>query len=85
MQTMIHEMRHAYQHRATENQRNAVVSQKTIDSWADNFANYKSMKNGYSFEEYLSQSVEWDAKNFAKQLTDIVGIQPMYAGSWAAL
>ena len=82
-QTIIHEMRHAYQHHSVRNDRSVLVSSQTIRAWENNFNNYKSPSLGNTFEEYLSQPVEWDAKNFAKQFTDIMGINPEYGGSWS--
>ncbi len=82
-QTIIHEMRHAYQRYSVTNEKNVLVSSQTIKAWEDNFNNYKSPSSGSTFEEYLSQPVEWDAKNFAKQYTDIMGINPEYEGSWS--
>ena len=83
-QTIIHEMRHAYQHHCVKNSNAVLVSSQTIKKWEDNLqpGHYKSPKLGYSFEEYLAQPVEWDAKNFAKQLSEMLGIQPEYKGSW---
>ena len=82
-QTMIHEMRHAYQHHSVRNGRSVLVSSQTIREWENNFNNYKSPSLGSTFEEYKSQPVEWDAKNFAKQFTDIMGVNPEYEGSWS--
>ncbi len=82
-QTIIHEMRHAYQHYSVTNEKSVLVSTQTIRAWEDNFNNYKSPSSGSTFEEYLSQPVEWDAKNFAKQYTDIMGTNPEYEGSWS--
>lgn len=82
-QTIIHEMRHAYQHHSVTNEKSVLVSSQTIKAWENNFNNYKSPSIGSTFEEYLSQPVEWDAKNFAKQYTDIMGINPEYEGSWS--
>jgi hypothetical protein len=84
MQTIIHEMRHAYQHHSVRNEKRVLVSSQTIKAWENNFNNYKSPSYGCTFEEYLSQPVEWDAKNFAKQYHDlmVMGIHPEYEGSW---
>jgi hypothetical protein len=67
-----------------KNSNAVLVSSQTIKKWEDNLqpGHYKSPKLGHSFEEYLAQPVEWDAKNFAKQLSEILGIQPEYKGSW---
>lgn len=81
-QTMIHEMRHAYQHHSIKQVGETLVSSETINAWEKNFDNYRSPSSGSAIEEYLSQAVEWDAKNFAKQHVDIIGVQPKYSGSW---
>lgn len=81
-QTVIHEMRHAYQHYAVANPDKVTVSKETIAAWKDNFANYLSPLTGCTFDEYVSQPVEWDAKNFAKQCEDVLGCTPTYSGSW---
>ena len=58
----------------------------TINAWKENFSpgNYKSVSEGFSFAEYVSQPVEWDAKNFAMQYDDLRGngIVPVHTGSW---
>lgn len=83
MQTVIHEMRHAYQHAAVEEPDSYEVSAETIKQWKDNFANYKSTDDGKTtYSQYVSQPVEYDAKNFAKQYTDLSGAKPEYKGSW---
>lgn len=83
MQTVIHEMRHAYQHAAVEDPGSYKVSAETIKRWKDNFANYKSTDDGKTtYSQYVSQPVEYDAKNFAKQYTDLSGAKPEYKGSW---
>ena len=83
MQTMIHEMRHAYQHAAVEDPGSYKVSAETIKRWKDNFANYKSTGDGgTTYIQYVSQPVEYDAKNFAKQYSDLSGAKPGYKGSW---
>ncbi len=76
-------MRHAYQHYAVENPDKVTVSNETISAWKNNFANYVSPQTGCTFEEYVLQAVEWDAKNFAKQCEDVLGCNPKYAGSWS--
>lgn len=78
-QTLIHEMRHAYQHAAVENPDQFNVSKETIDQWRDNFDNYKS-SGQYGYEAYVSQPIEYDAKSFAKQST--YPANPSYKGSW---
>jgi len=83
MRTMIHEMRHCYQHQAVENPEKFMVSKETLKKWEENFkpGKYKNaQKDGY--EAYVTQPIEWDAKNFAKQKNDVKGYTPEYAGSW---
>ena len=82
MQTMIHEMRHAYQHAAINDPDSYQVSPETIAQWKDNFEHYKSTSNGATYPEYVSQPIEWDAKNFAKQYNDLTNANPEYRGSW---
>lgn len=83
MQTVIHEMRHAYQHSAVDDPDSYSVSPETIKQWKNNFSNYKSTGDGKTtYSEYVSQPVEYDAKNFAKQYTDLSGAKPSYTGSW---
>ena len=80
-QTLIHEMRHAYQHAAVENPENFNVSSETIDQWRENFNNYvDSGTNGERYKEYVSQPIEYDAKSFARQST--YPADPSYTGSW---
>nr|WP_325214186.1 hypothetical protein [uncultured Oscillibacter sp.] len=83
MQTVIHEMRHAYQHSAVDDPDSYEVSAETIRQWKENFSNYRSTGDGKTtYEEYVSQPVEYDAKNFAKQYTDLSQAKPQYTGSW---
>lgn len=83
MQTMIHEMRHAYQHSAVDDPDSYEVSAETIQQWKSNFSNYKNTSDGKTtYSEYVSQPVEYDAKNFAKQYTDLSNAKPTYTGSW---
>ena len=83
MQTMIHEMRHAYQHAAVDDPSSYEVSAETISQWKNNFAYYKSTDDGKTtYSQYVSQPVEYDAKNFAKQYTDLASAKPEYKGSW---
>lgn len=89
-QTMIHEMRHAYQHEVVKNPENFTVSEETVAAWRDNFepGHYRGVGreapdgHRYTYEEYVTQPIEWDAKNFAKQYGDVEGHTPDYAGSW---
>ena len=84
MRTVIHEMRHCYQHTATEHPEQFLVSAQTLEKWRQNFPreNYKTVsKDGYA--AYVQQPIEWDAKNFAGQKQDVAGYNnPEYRGSW---
>lgn len=87
--TIIHEMRHAYQHKAVREKMNVLVSDKTIGKWEHNFVpgNYIRVQDGYTFEEYCLQPIEWDAKNFAGQQAELndaiyMGFRPDHIGSW---
>lgn len=81
MRTMIHEMRHAYQYAAIENPMDFVVTQATLDAWQHSFDTYKNSDDA-GYDNYVSQSVEYDAKSFADQNNDIKGIDPDYGGTW---
>lgn len=81
MQTLIHEMRHAYQHAAVENPENFNVSSETIEQWKENFKPGVYYR-GEDYQRYVSQPIEYDAKSFAKQNTDLFGTKPTYSGSW---
>ena len=90
-QTVVHEMRHAYQNYCINNPDKVLVSKDTIQKWADNNlpGHYISVdKNApesvkaAQFKAYLAQPIEWDAKNFAGQLRDVRGCTPVYEGSW---
>jgi len=73
--TVVHELRHAYQHAACDNPDQYVVSDETINTWRESFNNYKSSsgfeKEGMSpseaYNAYRNQAVEKDARKFAKQ------------------
>lgn len=75
MKTVVHEMRHAYQHAACDNPEQFIVSEETIQKWQDSFDNYKSqsgfmstgMNASDAFKAYRNQAVEVDARSFAKQ------------------
>ncbi|MDD3253302.1 MAG: hypothetical protein PHV18_12170 [Lachnospiraceae bacterium] len=75
MKTISHELRHAYQNAAVENPDQFVVSDERLKTWEDNINNYKQqsgfMKEGMNdkdaYKAYRSQTIEKDARNFAKQ------------------
>lgn len=76
MTTIVHELRHAYQHAAVDNPTRYQVSQETIDRWSDSFDNYRGTdrimrEDGVSrdeaYQRYRNQAVEVDARSFAGQ------------------
>lgn len=75
LSTVVHEMRHYYQHEAVAHPEQFMVSAETIQSWEDSFKNYKSqsdfmadgMNSHDAMEAYRNQAVEVDARWFARQ------------------
>lgn len=76
MTTMVHELRHAYQHAAVDNPTRYQVSQETIDAWSESFRNYRNtdgfmrdynLSRDEAFRRYRAQAVEADARAFAGQ------------------
>ena len=76
MSTIVHEMRHAYQHAACENPENFNVSRETIEQWQESFDHYRStseyardygMTQSEAYRAYRNQAVERDARSFAGQ------------------
>ena len=75
LSTVVHEMRHYYQHEAIKNPDSFVVAPETIKKWDDSFKNYKStnefraggMSEEDAYNAYRNQEVEVDARRFAKQ------------------
>lgn len=73
--TISHELRHAYQYTVCQNPENFIVSQETIALWQESFDNYKSssgfeaegMSTSEAYKAYRNQAVEKDARKFAKQ------------------
>lgn len=64
--TIVHEMRHAYQHAAIEDPTKYQVSQETINEWKKSFSTYqKEAAKGY--DSYRNIVVERDAREFAGQ------------------
>ncbi|MBE5912023.1 hypothetical protein [Pseudobutyrivibrio sp.] len=64
--TVVHELRHAYQHAAISNPTKYCVSQETINKWKHSFDIYEEeMEKGY--ENYRNLEVEKDARMFAGQ------------------
>lgn len=75
MNTIAHEMRHAYQHAACENPDAFIVSEETIAQWQESFDNYRStedfvedfgMTQAEAFQAYQDQAVEADARSFER-------------------
>lgn len=66
MTTIVHELRHGYQHAAVENPTEYRVSQETIDSWKESFRTYAAEK-AKGYEAYRNIVVEKDARWFAGQ------------------
>lgn len=64
METMAHEMRHAYQYAVVRNPQSYQVDQKTVDEWRDNFKDYKTVDDD-GYKAYRDQPIEKDARDFA--------------------
>lgn len=64
--TILHESRHAFQHRAVDNPESVSVDNNTIESWRQNFENYISPWLDY--EAYREQPVESDAFDYADKI-----------------
>ena len=62
LETVSHELRHAYQHEAIDHPTDYMVSKETIKTWKDNFAHYIDSDSDY--EGYRNQPVEVDARDF---------------------
>ncbi len=69
MNTMLHEMRHGYQHAVINHPERYRVPDVVILEWADNFDHYIRAKEDY--DGYINQSVEADARAFADQVIDM--------------
>lgn len=64
--TIIHELRHAYQHCAVDNPTRYQVSQETINAWKESFRTY-SREQAKGYDAYRNIVVERDARAFAGQ------------------
>ena len=62
IETVSHELRHAYQQEAVDNPTDYMVSKETIELWKENFDNYIS--SGTDYKKYREQPVEVDARDF---------------------
>lgn len=75
MYTIVHEMRHAYQHVACRNPEQFIVTEETIEAWQQSIDNYRSqrdfIKEGMDADDayiaYRNQTIERDARWFAGQ------------------
>ena len=64
--TILHESRHAFQHRAVENPDSVSVDNNTIEIWRQNFDNY--IARWLDYEAYREQPVESDAFDYADNI-----------------
>lgn len=62
LETIGHELRHAYQHEAISRPADFMVTKDTISKWNDNFNNYINSSTDY--QGYRNQIVEQDARSF---------------------
>lgn len=62
LETVSHELRHAYQHEAITHPTDFMVTKDTINKWNDNFQHYINADTDY--EGYRNQIVERDARSF---------------------
>ncbi len=64
LETVSHELRHAYQHEAVDHPTRYMVTAETIAIWKDNFAPGHYIKSEDDHTGYLNQPVEKDARDF---------------------
>lgn len=62
--TVVHELRHAYQHAAVDNPTRFMVSQETIDAWEESFDTYAQEE---AAGRYWDIVVERDARAFSER------------------
>lgn len=62
LETVSHELRHAYQHEAVDHPTEYMVSDETIKSWKYNINHYISASTDY--QGYRDQVIEVDARDF---------------------
>jgi hypothetical protein len=84
LNTVAHEMRHARQFEAIDDQdawhwpwddpfgmhEQDGISEDQAEEWDENFDDYKSTDEGDTYEEYFDQPVEVDARNAGKQVLE---------------
>ena len=63
MNTLLHESRHAFQHRCVKHPESCDVSPKVIEEWKDNQKHYIRPED--DFVAYENQPIEKDANEFA--------------------
>lgn len=63
--TIVHELRHAYQHEAISHPTKYRVSMETINSWKESFRTYE--RDSADYDSYRNIVVEQDARRFANQ------------------
>lgn len=83
IKTVIHELRHAYQHAAINNPNLYIVSQETIAAWQENLLPGNVISGKDDFYGYITQPIEWDTHNFAMQTDSLKDKIPVYEGSWS--
>lgn len=66
LNTILHETRHAFQHRAVNNPDSVSIDNTTINTWRDNFAHY--IPPSFDLEAYRRQPVEDDAFSYANNI-----------------
>ena len=64
--TIVHELRHAYQHEAIRHPDQFQVTRETIDAWKESFRTY-AREQAKGYEAYRNIIVERDARSFAGQ------------------
>ena len=62
--TLAHEMRHAYQYAVISNPENYQVDEETVEEWRENFNDYKTTDDD-GYQAYRNQPIEKDAREFA--------------------
>jgi hypothetical protein len=76
LRTLLHESRHAYQWDFLQPVRRGFGWYSEADwtlaqEWSDNFADYRTAEQD-SFQEYLNQPIEVDARSFAEKVIKLL-------------
>ena len=66
LDTILHESRHAFQHRAIDNPKSVSLDAKTRESWNVNITNF--ILHILDFASYEKQHIEVDANTFAENI-----------------